>query len=118
MKDMDPYGWMMAALAMTIIFTALFLLYVIFKYVGKFNIRQGKKRVAAKAGKDLSEVQYGELPGETYAAIAMALYLYKGQAESHDEESYVMTLQHTDRSYSPWSSKIYGLRQVPQLKKK
>lgn len=91
MKDMDPYGWMMAALAMTIIFTALFLLYVIFKYVGKFNIRQGKKRVAAKAGKDSSEVQYGELPGETYAAIAMALYLYKGQAESHDEESYVMT---------------------------
>ena len=39
MKDMDPYGWMMATLAMTIIFTALFLLYVIFKYVGKFNIR-------------------------------------------------------------------------------
>ncbi len=118
MKEMDPYGWMMAALAMTIIFTALLVLYIIFKYIGKYNIQQGKKRVAAKAGKDISEVQYGELPGETYAAIALALYLYKEQSDLHDEESYVMTLQHTDRSYSPWSSKIYGLRQTPQLKKK
>jgi len=118
MQEMDPYGWMMAVLAMTIIFLALIILYIIFKYIGKYNIKQGKKRVAAKAGKDISEVQYGELPGETYAAIAMALYLYKGDVESHDEESYVMTLQHTDRSYSPWSSKIYGLRRIPQLRKK
>ena len=117
MQEMDPYGWMMAALAMTIIFSALVILYVIFKYIGKYNIQQGKKRVAAKSGKDISEVQYGELPGETYAAIATALHLYNADSATHDEESYVMTLQHTDRSYSPWSSKIYGLRQVPQLKK-
>jgi Na+-transporting methylmalonyl-CoA/oxaloacetate decarboxylase gamma subunit len=118
MKELDPWGWIMAVLAMTVVFVALIILYVIFKYIGKFNIRQGKKRVAAQSGKDLSEVQYGELPGEAYAAIALALHLYKVESETHDEESLVMTLQHTDRSYSPWSSKIYGLRQTPQLKRK
>ena len=118
MKEMDPYGWMMAVLAMTVVFVALIILYLIFKYIGKYNIRQGKKRVAAKSGKALSEVQYGELPGETYAAVALALHLYIVESEAHDEESFVMTLQHTDRSYSPWSSKIYGLRQTPQLKRK
>ena len=47
----------------------------------------------------------------------MAIELYMQDSEAHDEESDVLTKQHTDRSYSPWSSKIYTLRQTPQLKK-
>ncbi|NMB36603.1 MAG: lamin tail domain-containing protein [Bacteroidales bacterium] len=118
LMEIDPHGAMMALMAMTIIFSALAVLYIIFKYIGKYNVRQGRKRAATKLSKDMSEVGYGTLPGEAYAAIAMALYLYRQESETHDEESYVMTMQHTDRSYSPWSSKIYSLRQTPQVRKK
>lgn len=118
LMGIDPHGAMMALMAMTIIFSALAVLYIIFKYIGKYNVRQGRKRAATKLSKDMSEVGYGTLPGEAYAAIAMALYLYRQESETHDEESYVMTMQHTDRSYSPWSSKIYSLRQTPQVRKK
>jgi Na+-transporting methylmalonyl-CoA/oxaloacetate decarboxylase gamma subunit len=118
MKAMDPWGWIMSVLAMTVVFVALIFLYLIFKQIGKINIRQGKKRAAAKTGKKVTETLYGEAPGEAYAAIAFALHLYRVESEAHDEESFIMTLQHTDRSYSPWSSKIYSLRQLPQLKRK
>lgn len=118
LMEIDPHGAMMTLMAMTIIFSALAVLYIIFKYIGKYNVRQGRKRAATKLSKDMSEVGYGTLPGEAYAAIAMALYLYRQESETHDEESYVMTMQHTDRSYSPWSSKIYSLRQTPQVRKK
>ena len=42
------------------------------------------------------------------AAIAMALYLYFN--EMHDEESNVITIQRISKTYSPWSSKIYNMR--------
>ena len=38
--------------------------------------------------------------------------------DTHDEESFIVTLNHTDRTYSPWSSKIYSLRQLPQINRK
>lgn len=41
------------------------------------------------------------------AAICTALYLYF--TELHDEEKYVMTVKKVSRTYSPWSSKIYGV---------
>lgn len=49
---------------------------------------------------------------EAYAAIAMALYEMNG--EVHDFENTVLTIKDIDRSYSPWSSKIYTLREIPR----
>ncbi len=49
--------------------------------------------------------------GEVFAAIAMALHEY--QDNSHDLEDTVLTISRVARAYSPWSSKIYGLRQFP-----
>lgn len=118
MKAMDPYGWILAVTAMAVVFTALILLFIIFKFIGKANIRAGKRRSAASEGTHIKESKYGEVPAETYAAIAMAMHLYAQESESHDDESFVVTLRHTDRSYSPWSSKIYSLRQTPDVKKR
>ena len=118
MKAMDPYGWILALTAMSVVFLALILLYFIFKGIGNANIRAGKKRSAAVAGTDVKESQYGEVPGEVYAAIATAMHLYQEDDEGHDEESFVVTLHHTDRTYSPWSSKIYTLRETPQVNKR
>ena len=118
MKEIDPYGWILALTAMSVVFLALILLYFIFKAIGNANIKAGKKRSAASAGTDVKESAYGEVPGEVYAAIATAMHLYQQDDENHDEESFVVTLHHTDRTYSPWSSKIYTLRQTPQVNKR
>ena len=118
MKEIDPYGWVLALTAMSVVFLALILLYFIFKAIGNANIRAGKKRAAAVAGTDVKDSQYGEVPGEVYAAIATAMHLYQEDGEGHDEESFVVTLHHTDRTYSPWSSKIYTLRQTPTVNKR
>ena len=41
------------------------------------------------------------------AAIAMHLYF-----NSHDEEPHVITIEEVEKRYSPWSSKIYGMRNL------
>jgi hypothetical protein len=48
-----------------------------------------------------------KITGDENAAICAALYLYF--TELHDEEKYVMTVKKVSRTYSPWSSKIYGI---------
>jgi Na+-transporting methylmalonyl-CoA/oxaloacetate decarboxylase gamma subunit len=53
-----------------------------------------------------------DLHGEEAAAIALAIHLY--QSQLHDMESFTITLQKVSRIYSPWSSKIYSLRQNPR----
>jgi len=49
---------------------------------------------------------------EVSAAIAMALHLYF--AELHDYERTVLTIKKVVRPYSPWSSKIYAMRNMPR----
>ena len=46
------------------------------------------------------------------AAIGAALY--EMSDDNHDIEHTVLTIRKVQRSYSPWSSKIYGLREVPK----
>jgi hypothetical protein len=49
-------------------------------------------------------------PGEVSAAVAMALYLHFG--EMHDVESGVVTIKRISKMYSPWSSKLYHMRNL------
>ena len=122
MKSIDPYGWIMAVTAMSVVFVALILLYLIFKQIGKANIKQANKKSANAAVQNnhpaAAATPAGEVSAETYAAIATALHLFIEDSEAHDEESDVVTQRHTDRTYSPWSSKIYMLRQTPQVNKR
>lgn len=53
-----------------------------------------------------------EIHEETAAAIALAIHMY--QSELHDQESFTITLKKVSKIYSPWSSKIYTLRQNPR----
>jgi len=62
----------------------------------------------------LIEVKASEpehISGEVYAAISMALYELNNEA--HDIEHAVLTIKRARCPYSPWSSKIYGMRQLP-----
>jgi len=49
---------------------------------------------------------------EVYAAIAMAIH--EITEEVHINESLVLTFKNDVYNYSPWSSKIYTLRELPR----
>lgn len=107
--EFDPSGIIMSVLAMSIVFLSLILLYRIFRGIGNLSQwnarRKSKKSAPGVHSKD-------EVPGEVYAAIATALYLY--ETDKHDYESTIITIERVSKRYSPWSSKIYGLRETPQ----
>ena len=118
MAEEDPGGWILTMTAMLVVFCALIILCFIFKFTGHIAVNKlNKKSTAATADTGEAAVNVKETSGETYAAIAVALHLFHEENEAHDNESLTITMSHTDRSYSPWSSKIYSLRQVPTLKK-
>ena len=120
MGRLDPYGWIMTITAMSVVFAALIILAIIFTYIGKLSVKRGQDK-ANKAAEDKGEkapaAKAEDYSAEAFAAISVALHLYIEENEAHDEESFTITLQNETRKYSPWSSKIYGLRQTPQLKK-
>jgi len=118
MKSIDPYGWIMALTAMSVVFTALIILYLLFKMIGIININAGKKKAAAATSTPVAESKYAETPAETYAAIATALHLFIAENEAHDDESFVVTMNPVDRTYTPWSTHIQGFRQTPTVTKK
>jgi len=55
---------------------------------------------------------HAEISDEAVAAIALAIHMYK--SDLHDQESFTITLKKVSKIYSPWSSKIYTLRQNPR----
>ena len=116
-QENDSWGIGMTITAMAVVFCGLFILYIIFKQIGNASIRASQRRAqkaAAVTGKTVS-ANAGQESGEIFAAISMALYEISD--DNHDIENTVLTIRKVQRRYSPWSSKIYSLRQTPVLKK-
>lgn len=61
-----------------------------------------------KNKRDDKEYFEAHLSAEYSAAIATALHLY--YSDEHDVESQIITIKTVERRYSPWSSKIYGVK--------
>lgn len=117
-KRHDPVGIGMTVTAMCVVFMGLILLYVCFRYVGKLAVTL-RKRNAMKVHNVTDHVEakergFGEAPGEVIAAISMALHEVQGT--DHDVEETILTISRVKRSYSPWNSKIYTLRETPHRK--
>ncbi len=93
-------------------FLTLSLFYIILKLVNTYAIGKQKKNSDNTAALEGKTVVHGEISGEVFAAISAALYLY--ETEQHDYESAILTFNRAAKNYSPWSSKIYGLRQTPR----
>ncbi|MDL2265659.1 OadG family protein [Parabacteroides sp. OttesenSCG-928-G07] len=110
-RQNDPVGIGMTVTAMVVVFLGLILLYVIFKQIGKASVSASKRR-AQKASGVTVETESTEISGEVLAAIGAALY--ELDEDVHDIENTVLTIQKVKRNYSPWSSKIYGLRELPR----
>ena len=112
----NPFEGGMTVTAMCVLI-ALILLYLLFKYIRRGSVPTSQtKAMAVSTSEPNIEAPAGEVtenddPGEALAAIGMAMHEY--QNESHDIENTVLTILRVTKSYSPWSSKLYGLRQTP-----
>ncbi|MCC8071505.1 MAG: OadG family protein [Bacteroidales bacterium] len=112
--DRDKNGFALTIMAMGIVFSALLLLSVCFYIISKIGERTSRRNKARSHGVNVKELSKEERPdndsGEVIAAIVMALH---DHLNAHDKESTVLTINKVKRAYSPWSSKIYGLRELP-----
>ncbi len=109
----DANGFGMTIMAMCIVFTALLVLCLCFYGIGAISKQISRLNKMRAQGIDKSEAAAAGSnhdSGEEIAAIVMALHQH---LNAHDTESTVLTINKVKRAYSPWSSKIYGLREVP-----
>ncbi len=111
LKANDPWGIIMTITAMFVVFMALFSLFIAFKFTGN-AAKELTKRKAIESGQEIAEAGGNELSGEVLAAISAAIF--EMDQDVHDIESTILTIDEVKRKYSPWSSKIYGLRQLPK----
>ena len=106
----DQTALMMVFVGVAIVFLSLICIYLFFKYLLPVMLKVWVKRKIHRLGHHNNSAKISEIPGDVNAAIAMALYLYF--SEIHDEESNVITIKRVSRTYSPWSSKLYNMRNL------
>ncbi len=118
----DPHGFIISITAASVVFVALFVLYVIYKYVGKAfsgkpfgRMAAGGKRKGAAAPDAETALAIAMALGreensEVQAAIALALHAY-GEDAVHDSESFVLTIRHAS---GVWNAKHLSFRQMPK----
>lgn len=108
LPDLINQGIIIAITGYIIVFLALLLLYFVFVSLSKLLLIKTKRKLS-KEGRVIEDNKDLQISGEVTAVIAMAIYLSR---DLHDEESDVLTIKRISRSYSPWSSKIYGMRNL------
>lgn len=108
----DDFAIVLSLVGYIVVFSALISLYFVFFNLPRLLNVDLKKLFRKKKTDESEPKQEVTVTGEVNAAISAALFLYFN--ELHDEESDVITIKKISRRYSPWSSKIYGLRHVPR----
>lgn len=104
-------GILISVVGYIVVFIALLLLAVIISYFQKVLQLKQRKRLKA-TGHRAADAEDLSISGEVSAAISTALYLHF--QEKHDLENTVLTIKRIQRAYSPWSSKLYGIREYPK----
>lgn len=108
----DPITWTIVVVGIGVVFLSLLIVYLFFRYLLTFILNFKLRSFARKKGIDPAAVLTVKTiqSGEVNAAIAMALYSYFN--ELHDVESGVITIKRVSRNYSPWSSKLYNMKNL------
>ncbi len=109
---LDSLTWTVVVVGIGIVFLSLLIVYWFFRYILTFILNFRLKSFARRKGIDPAVVQTAKTiqSGEVNAAIAMAIYEYFN--ELHDIESGVVTIKRVSRHYSPWSSKLYNMKNL------
>lgn len=115
MAKEDPSGLGLALIAMSVVFIALILIFLMLKLFGKLSSRQIPKKSAKTKTPVVAAVEKineedGEINAEEIAAITMALSLHLGT--HHDKESEIITIESPSAHYSPWAQKQLTFKRV------
>lgn len=108
--DMDQIneGYVILITGLFIVFSALVTLSLFFKY-GMPLLLYSYKIITKRKDKKIKDIAMEvdkDFTGEVVAAISTAIHIYLN--EQHDKENPILTIKQAKKSYSPWSSKIYG----------
>ena len=103
-RDNDTTGGFMTVMAMLLLCLSFYL-------IGQLHAGRARKKKAVATGKEVAPSAASLDSGEEIAAICMALHEHLNM---HDKEDFVLTINKVKRTYSPWSSKIYSLRETPK----
>lgn len=118
-KEYDSYGGGITIIAMCIVIGALIVLSVLFMIFGQisswFLTRKKKQAVKARKPEGEAEPHSDSAPdtGDVIAAISAALAQHF--ATDHDMQDTILTIKKLRKAYSPWNSKIYNMRQLPEV---
>lgn len=87
----DPHGFIITVVSVLVVFTALAILHISYYLIGKvvgWHLRWMERREKATESHEQDD-------SEVKAAIATAMHLYLNE-NSHDDESYVITIKRKD----------------------
>lgn len=119
MAQIDPHGWTLTLISVSVVFAALIVLYIVYSFSG--NLFSGKfkrkRSVIPSSAEGSPEVAAAialaldmENGGDDYAAIATAVHLYLSEA-IHDVEPGIVTIV---RKESGWNNKELNFRKLPR----
>jgi hypothetical protein len=95
-------------IGLNIVLIVSVILFLLFRYISRLRKYRpsGANEMTDRQNHPRPEI----VPEGDKAAIAMALYLYFN--EIHDQESDIITVKRVSKTYSPWSSKLYSMRNL------
>ncbi len=97
----DTTGVGMTLISMVVVLSALLLLFLVFKNIGRLmDSYLSRSKSTPEKGKKSD-------PAGVIAAITLALH--ESNSLRHDEEIVEITIQEFSRRYSPWNSKSYAV---------
>ena len=111
----DPFGWMMAVISMGVVFSALLILFLCFKYgytgiaaialrIKKlFHRQQQLEIITEKRSKrvvKVADAASGEVVADDELAAAIGVALFLNEDGMHDAESDVLTLADTTSAWT------------------
>ena len=122
MKARDPHGWILSVVSVSVVFSALAILWFLFwllfdrpakkKMTGHESLKRHVPLHGADNGAEIAAAialaMDMEADGDTYAAIAAAVHLYLSETV-HDRESGILTIRRTE---SAWSNKALNFRKL------
>jgi glutaconyl-CoA/methylmalonyl-CoA decarboxylase subunit delta len=103
------YGFLIVLIALTAVYLFVMAVSAILRYAHEYGKKREIRKIQEQKAKEKKDEKGQLIPDETAAAIMTAVYLYKRQ--TLEEEKAKLTFERWAKPYSPWSSKIYGLRQ-------
>ena len=105
---MDPHGWILTLISISIVFLSLLILYFVYAIAGGIASGQFKARIEQRRLRR-SVRRHPEPDEETAAAIAYALHLHAQEGVAEKESGYLTAGSGPGR----WSDKSLTLRKKP-----